>query len=79
MDRDNDGLLKRAELEELFEIYDKKKILSHEVLDEVLKNVPDKNGTTQMNIDDFLKMLAYKLNKERSTKQFKFYIQNKIT
>jgi Ca2+-binding EF-hand superfamily protein len=68
MDRDNDGLLKRAELEELFEIYDKKKILSHEVLDEVLKNVPDKNGTTQMNIDDFLKMLAYKLNKERSTK-----------
>jgi Ca2+-binding EF-hand superfamily protein len=68
MDRDNDGLLKRAELEELFEIYDKNKILSHEVLDEVLKNVPDKNGTTQMNIDDFLKMLAYKLNKERSTK-----------
>jgi Ca2+-binding EF-hand superfamily protein len=68
MDRDNDGLLKRAELEELFEIYDKNKILSRELLDEVLKNVPDKNGTTQMNIDDFLKMLAYKFNKERSTK-----------
>ena len=69
MDRDNDGLLKRAELEELFEVYDKNKIVSRELVEETLNIVPDKNGTTQMNIDDFLKMLAYKFNKEESSKK----------